>query len=337
MNSFGRIFRISIHGESHAEEVGCVIDGCPSGLPLSADDFQEDLKRRRAGPRGTTPRKERDAPFIRSGVFEEKTTGAPVHISFENTDTQSEGYENFRQIPRPGHADFVAAKKFFGYNDYRGGGQFSGRMTLALVAAGVIAKKIIYPAFVRAWIIEAGGSTDIPRAIWEAKEDNDSIGGIIECLSTSVPLGLGEPFFDSVESLISHLVFSIPGIKGIEFGSGFCSARMRGSVHNDPLMDANGRTLTNHSGGIHGGLTNGNPLFFRVAVKPTSSIPKAQKTINLVSGKIEKLVIQGRHDSCFALRTPVIVEAATACVLADLSLIQKAQERESLGEQNPLS
>lgn len=332
MNSFGRIFRVSICGESHGREVGCVIDGCPPGLSLSPDDFQRDLERRRAGMPGTTQREEKDVPLIQSGVFEEKTTGAPVHISFENADTQSEDYENFRQIPRPGHADFTAMKKFSGFNDYRGGGHFSGRMTLALVAAGVVAKKIVRPTIIQAGIIEAGGSTDIVKAVREAGEDNDSVGGIIECISTDVPVGIGEPFFDSAESLISHLVFSIPGIKGIEFGSGFSSARMRGSAHNDPFIDVNGRTLTNHSGGINGGLTNGNPLVFRVAVKPTSSIPKAQKTINLISGEIENLVIQGRHDSCFALRTPVIVEAATACVLADLVLIQNTRERGFLGE-----
>jgi len=337
MNSFGRIFRISIYGESHGKEVGCVIDGCPPGLPLSAEDFQEDLERRKAGLPGTTPRKERDTPLIRSGIFEGKTTGAPLHIAFANTGQRSEDYARFRFLPRPGHADFVVAKKFFGYNDYRGGGQFSGRMTLGLVAAGVIAKKIIHPASVRARLVEAGGSTDISRAVREARKNKDSIGGIIECLSTNVPLGLGEPFFDSVESLLSHLVFSIPGIKGIEFGSGFSSARMRGSVHNDPVMDVNGKTLTNHSGGINGGLTNGNLLFFRAAVKPSSSIPGPQTTVNLVTGKLDRLVITGRHDVCFALRMPVIIEAATACVLADLSLIQKAWERKSPDEQTPLS
>jgi chorismate synthase len=327
MNSFGRMFRVSIYGESHGQEVGCVIDGCPPGLSLSPGDFQEDLERRRPNVPGTTQRKEKDIPFFRSGIFEGKTTGAPLHIVFNNEDKKSEDYERIRYIPRPGHADFTAARKFSGFNDYRGGGHFSGRMTVALVAAGVVAKKIIRPAVVRARIIEAGGTAEINRSVKQAVANNDSIGGIIECVSTNVPPGLGEPFFDSTESLISHLVFSIPGIKGIEFGSGFSSARMKGSVHNDPIVNLDGKTLTNHSGGINGGLTNGNPLVFRVAVKPTSSIPKPQKTINLLSGEIENLAVEGRHDSCFALRTPVIIEAAAAFVLADLGLIQKTRER----------
>ncbi|MFW6159726.1 MAG: chorismate synthase [Acidobacteriota bacterium] len=327
MNSFGRVFRISIYGESHGWGVGCLIDGCPPGLALSVSEFQEDLERRRSHAAGTTKRQEKDIPLIRSGVFEGKTTGAPLHIAFENKEKRSEDYENIRYLPRPGHADFTAAKKFFGFNDYRGGGQFSGRMTVALVAAGVIAKKIISPVRVNAGVIEAGGTAEVKKAVREAVESNDSIGGIIECVATKMPAGLGEPFFDSVESLISHLVFSIPGVRGIEFGSGFSSARMKGSVHNDPIINVKGETSTNHSGGINGGLTNGNPLVFRVAVKPASSIPKPQKTINLLSGEIDNLAIKGRHDSCFALRTPVIVEAATASVLADLVLTQRTWER----------
>jgi len=327
MNSFGKIFRLSIYGESHGWGVGCLIDGCPPGLSLFSADFQKDLRRRGLRTAGTTRRRENDVPLLLSGVFKGKTTGAPLHVAFENTDKRSEDYENIRHLPRPGHADFTAAKKFCGFNDYRGGGHFSGRMTVALVAAGVIAKKIISPVYVRARVIEAGGTTEIRRAVREAVESYDSIGGIIECVSAKVPPGLGEPFFDSVESLVSHLVFSIPGVKGIEFGSGFSSARMKGSIHNDPIINVEGETSTNHSGGINGGLTNGNPLVFRVAVKPASSIPKPQKTINLLSGEIDTLVIKGRHDSCFALRIPVIVEAATACVLADLMLTQKTWER----------
>ncbi len=326
MNSFGRIFRVSIYGESHGWGVGCVIDGCPPGLPLTGGDFQEDLERRGLRAAGTTQRREKDIPLFLSGVFEGKTTGAPLHIAFENRDTRSEHYENIRYLPRPGHADLTAAKKFFGFNDYRGGGHFSGRMTVALVAAGVIARKIVLPVRVNARLIEAGGTIEIDRAAKEAVESNDSIGGIIECISTNMPSGLGEPFFDSAESMISHLVFSIPGIKGVEFGSGFSSAKMKGSTHNDPIVKVKGETLTNHSGGVNGGLTNGNPLVFRVAVKPTSSIPKPQKTVNLRSGVVEDLIIQGRHDSCFALRAPVIVEAATTCVLADLILIQRTWE-----------
>jgi chorismate synthase len=327
MNSFGRIFRISIFGESHGWGVGCLIDGCSPGLSLSAADFKEDLDRRRSHALGTTERQEKDVPLIRSGVLAGKSTGAPIYIAFRNTEEKSEDYENIRHLPRPGHADLTSAKKFSGFNDYRGSGQFSGRMTVALVAAGVIAKKTISPICVRAKIIEAGGTAEIEKAVKEAVQSRDSIGGIIECTAEKVPPCLGEPFFDSVESLVSHLVFSIPGIKGIEFGSGFSSARMPGSVYNDPIINVKGKTSTNHSGGINGGITNGNALVFRAAVRPPSSIPKPQKTINLLSGEIDDLVIKGRHDACFALRTPVIVEAVTACVLADLMLIQKTWER----------
>jgi len=327
MNSFGRIFRVSIFGESHGWGVGCLIDGCSPGLSLSAADFKEDLYRRRSHVLGTTKRQEKDVPLIRSGVLAGKTTGAPLYIAFKNTEEKSEDYENIRHLPRPGHADLTAAKKFSGFNDYRGSGQFSGRMTAALVAAGVIAKKIITPICVRAKVIEAGGTAEIRKAVKEAVKSRDSIGGIIECAAEKVPPGLGEPFFDSVESLVSHLVFSIPGIKGIEFGSGFSSARMQGSIHNDPIINVRGETSTNHSGGINGGITNGNALVFRAAVRPPASIPRPQKTINLLSEEIDDLVIEGRHDACFALRTPVIVEAVTACVLADLMLIQKTWER----------
>jgi chorismate synthase len=230
----------------------------------------------------------------------------------------------FKDVPRPGHANFVAKKKYDGFSDIRGGGHFSGRLTLGLVTAGVIAKKIINPIDVKADLIEAGGEKNIDKAVQKAIENNDSIGGIIECRSLNMPVGLGEPFFDSVESLISHLVFSIPGVKAIEFGSGFKAAAMTGIQHNDPIITISGKTKTNHAGGINGGITNSNDLVFRIAVKPTASISKTQHTMNTKMAEMVDLEVKGRHDLCIALRIPVIVEAATAVVLADLMMINKS-------------
>jgi len=318
MNSFGTKFKISIFGESHGPSIGVVIDGCPSGLAIGLDDFQDDLDRRRSGKVGTTKRTEEDIPEIISGWFNGHTTGAPLTILFKNKDVQSADYQNIVDIPRPGHADWVAKYKFNGYNDPRGGGHFSGRLTLALVAAGIVAKKIVSEIQIHAKLIEAGGSKDIDAAIQKALELSDSIGGIIECRAANVPVGLGEPFFNSVESLISHILFSVPAIKGIEFGSGFAAAKMYGSENNDPIMDSSGRTATNNAGGITGGITNGNELIFRVAVKPTSSIQKPQSSYSFVTDKVEELTIKGRHDTCIALRVPVVVEAVTAIALADL-------------------
>jgi chorismate synthase len=320
MNGFGKIFRISIFGESHGNGVGIVIDGCPAGLPLVLDDFTKDFNRRRSGSKGTTPRQEPDLPEIFSGVFNDHTTGAPLMIFFKNTNTRSRDYSLLRDIPRPGHADFVSAKKFGGFADYRGGGHFSGRLTLGLVAAGVVAKKLIFPVAVESRILEVGGSKNVEKAIEKAIEQKDSIGGIIECRAFPVPAGLGEPFFDSAESVISHMILSIPAIKGIEFGSGFGAAKMKGSEHNDRLVSTDGKTATNNAGGINGGITNGNELVFRVPVKPTSSIHRKQNTINMASGKMTDLEIEGRHDTCIALRIPVILEAAAAIVLADLMM-----------------
>lgn len=322
MNSFGRLFRVNIYGESHGNQVGVLIDGCPAGLSISEDDFTEDLLRRKSGAKGTTPRIEDDKPFIVSGVFNGYTTGAPILISFQNKNTQSKDYKNLIRFPRPGHADFTTKMKFGGFNDYRGGGHFSGRLTLGLVAAGVIAKKLIHQIHIQARLIEAGGETDIDKAIDHAIKNADSIGGIVECSAENLSVGLGEPFFDSLESLLSHAVFSIPAIKGIEFGSGFKASRMFGSEHNDPIVESTGRTMTNYAGGINGGISNGNPLIFRVAVKPTSSISKEQQTVNLDSGKQEKLTVKGRHDACIALRVPVVLEAVAAIVLTDLMLLE---------------
>ncbi len=321
MNAFGRLFRISIFGESHGQVVGVLVDGCPPGLSLVESEFYHDLDRRRSGAEGTTARHESDRPLFKSGVLDGKTTGAPVLILFENEDTDSGAYEKIRYTPRPGHADFTAWKKYKGFSDYRGGGIFSGRLTTALVAAGVIAKRLTHPIRYEAKLIEAGGSTEIEKAVNKAMNEKDSIGGIVECRASRIPIGLGEPFFDSVESLISHIAFSIPGVKGIEFGSGFQGSRMRGSEHNDEIVDLKGRTKTNNSGGINGGISNGNEIVFRVAVKPTSSIGVPQLTIDTRTGEKASLTVNGRHDVCIALRMPVIVEAATAIVIADLMRI----------------
>jgi len=323
MNSFGKIFRISIFGESHGASVGIVIDGCPPGIPLKMEDFEADLSRRKSGAKGTTPRKEADFPKIMSGVFNNFTTGAPITIMFENTNTRSGDYSEFREVPRPGHADFVASKKYKGFEDYRGGGHFSARLTTGLVAAGVIARKIIDPVEVKATLVEAGGSPEIEKAIDKAIEIGDTIGGVIECTVTNMPIGLGEPYFDSAESMLAHIIFAVPATKGIEFGSGFAAARMLGSEHNDWFIDQTGKTRTNHAGGINGGITNGNDLVFRVAIKPTSSTPKNQQTMNFKTGQITDFVVKGRHDTCVALRAPVIIEAAAAIVLADLKLLNK--------------
>ena len=356
MNTFGNRFRVSIFGESHGPRIGVTLDGVLPGIPLSEEDFAEDLGRRKAGALGTTPRVEDDFPQIVSGVFDGHTTGAPLTILFRNENTRSEDYEQFRKHPRPGHADFTANLKFGGFNDIRGGGHFSGRLTLGIVAAGVIAKKMMHFAKFNAALTEVGGLSDAsawPDALKAAAAEGDSLGGVVECRVEGLPIGLGEPFWDSVESYISHAVFAIPGVRGIEFGDGFAASRMKGSEHIDLFPEHEchhddpdhqcchgeghdhsecschsedspchserseeshccGRhkhiqpPVTNHAGGVNGGITNGNPVVFRVAFKPTASIAKAG--------------VPGRHDVCFALRTPVIVEAMAAIALVDLAL-----------------
>jgi len=324
MNSFGRIFRLSIFGESHGPQVGVVIDGCPAGLQLTEDDFTTDMERRKGGmQKGTTPRKEDDKPIFITGVFNGKTTGAPLTILFENKNTRSGDYEKQRAVPRPGHADFVANKKFGGHEDFRGGGHFSGRLTVCLVAAGVVAKKLLQHISVVSTIIEVGGEKDIEAGLQKAIDAKDSVGGIVECKVTGLPIGLGEPFFDSVESVISHAAFSIPAVKGVEFGAGFIAAKMFGSQHNDAIENASGHTKTNHAGGIVGGITNGNDLVFRIVVKPTSSTPKEQESWNWETAQVEKFSIKGRHDLCIALRVPPVLEAVTAIALVDLMMLEQ--------------
>lgn len=291
---------------------------------MSEEDFTADLERRRAGAAGTTPRKESDTPHIVSGVYNGFTTGSPLTIEFLNENTRSGDYRNLTIHPRPSHADWVAQHKWGGYNDPRGGGHFSGRITLGMVAAGVVAKKILGEEVKFSTdIIEIGGCRDKEQwdaIISDAQQSQDSVGGVVECRVQGVKAGLGEPFFDSVESLAAHLLFSVPAVKGVEFGAGFEAARMRGSEHNDPIISADGTTATNHAGGIVGGITNGNEIVARIAVKPTASIAQPQQTLNLESGKVEELVIKGRHDVCITLRAAVVAEAALAIALADLKL-----------------
>ena len=341
MNTIGRKFRVSIFGESHGELIGVVLDGVTEGLELSEQDFMEDILRRKSGAKGTTPRIEADQPMIVSGVFEGHTTGAPLTIVFKNTNTHSSDYSLFAAMPRPGHADLTAALKWEDCQDPRGGGHFSGRLTLPIVAAGVVAKKMLADLTmldetpcneVSARIIELGGialegnqdggSDQTVQASWQeaidqAVKEGDSLGAVVECTVPDMDPGYGEPFWDSVESQIAHAIFAIPGVRAIEFGDGFEAARMKGSEHNDPIGE-DGRPLKNGAGGVNGGITNGAPIVFRVAFKPTASIRKAQTTYNFATGQMDTLEVPGRHDVCFALRAPVVVEAMTAIVLADL-------------------
>ena len=321
--------RHMIFGESHGPAIGVVLEGVPAGLELDLEAVQRELDRRKPGQDPTaTARRESDTVQVLSGVFEGKTTGAPLAMLIPNSDQHSQDYEAIRYTPRPGHGDYAGFIKSQGCQDYRGGGHFSGRLTLGLVAAGVVAKKILgRKVKIESRIVEiddCNNPDDFPKIVEEALRAQDSVGGIVECTATGVPPALGEPFFDSVESTMSHLLFSIPAVKGVEFGAGFAAARMRGSEHNDPIISPDGTTATNNAGGIVGGLTNGNPVVVRVAIKPTASISSPQITLNTESGKPEELRIKGRHDACIALRAPVVVEAAAAVALCDLTLIARS-------------
>ncbi len=337
MNSYGRLFRVEIFGESHGPAVGAIVDGCPAGIELSLADLEADLARRRSGAKGTTDRKENDSTEILSGLFDGLSTGSPICMVMRNADTRSSDYEDFKRVPRPGHADFTSRFKFRGFSDPRGSGHFSGRITAGLVAAGAVAKKVLSHearlidashggvAFATR-VLEAGGRADIEAAAAEAKEAGDSIGGLVEIRVRGLPPGLGEPFFDAAESLIAHALFAVPAVRGVEFGDGFAAARMRGSQHNDPFVSAGGKTAKNGAGGINGGITNGNELVVRVAVKPASTISAPQKTLDFVSGEETILAPGGRHDACIALRAAVVLEAACAVALADLILVSRTQE-----------
>ena len=320
MNSFGRLFRVEIFGESHGPAVGVIVDGCPAGIELSLDDLERDLAGRRSGAAGTIGRHEADSPEFLSGVFQGRTTGSPICVVMRNADTRSSDYEDFKRVPRPGHADFTSRHKHGGFSDPRGSGHFSGRVTAGLVAAGAVAKRVLVGVSFETRVLEAGGRADIEAAAAEAKAAGDSIGGLVEIRVRGLPPGLGEPFFDAAESLVAHALFAVPAVRGVEFGDGFAAARMRGTEHNDPFVDRSGKTSKNGAGGINGGITNGNELVVRVAVKPASTVSAPQRTLDFESGEETTLAPGGRHDACIALRAAVVLEAACAVALADLSL-----------------
>ena len=330
MNHIGRLFQINIYGESHGKGVGILLDGVKPGIPLTEDDFLLDLSRRKAGGLGTTPRVEADTIHIVSGVFNGYTTGAPVLLAFENTNTKSKDYSNLIDHPRPSHADYTAHIKYDGYNDYRGGGHFSGRLTLGLVSAGVVAKKMLPNVTFHTDLTNLAGSTN-PKEFHDilknAVENHDSVGGIVTLTATGLPVGLGEPYFDSLESTISHLMFSVGGVKGIEFGLGFDGVSLKGSEYNDRIGDSKGGTITNNNGGINGGISNGNPIVVKVFVKPTPSIGLKQDTFNFRNDKVEGLVIEGRHDAAIILRAMVVLEACLAIALCDANLVFNAYKK----------
>lgn len=327
MNHIGRLFQINIFGESHGNCVGILLDGVKPGIALCNDDFKADLARRKSGGLGTTPRIEADEIIIESGVFNGYTTGAPVLLRFLNTNTKSKDYSNLVKHPRPSHADFTAKEKYNGFNDYRGGGHFSARLTLGLVSAGVVAKKMLNGVKFETKLDNLNGCDDKTKfneILQNAVDNHDSVGGVISLKATGVPIGLGEPYFDSLESTISHLLFSVGGVKGVEFGIGFAGAGLKGSEFNDLIIDKNGTTKTNNNGGINGGISNGNPIEVKVFLKPTPSIGVKQETFNFENDKIEDLVIEGRHDAAIILRAMVVCEACLAIALCDAALINKA-------------
>lgn len=334
MNSFGTLFRVSIYGESHQAAIGVIIDGMPAGIVLDEARIKHDLALRNPPAVGTTPRKEADAFIVTSGVYKGKTTGAPLHVMVQNTNVQSQDYRHLENIPRPGHADFVAYKKYSGFADPRGGGHFSGRLTACLVIAGAIAKMIL-PFSFHHELIQVGTLTEMSQLdtyLQSIAEQGDSVGGIVRLTVKQLPIGLGEPFFEKVESLLGQALLSIPAVKAISFGTGFEGISMLGSQFNDAIEDAQGHSTTNHAGGISGGLTNGNPLVVSVFIKPPSSIQQTQQTYSFQTHQKEALSIGGRHDVCIARRAGIVIENTSAFVLADLYLRLRAQKGKILDE-----
>ncbi|GFR36193.1 chorismate synthase [Thermobrachium celere] len=355
-STWGKNIKISLFGESHGEAVGVVIDGLPAGVELDYDFIREEMKRRAPGRSSiSTPRKEDDEVNIISGVFNGRTTGTPLCCVIKNKNKISKDYEKIRYVLRPGHADYTGYIKHRGYNDYRGGGHFSGRLTAPLVFAGAVAKIILSKRniFVGSHIKSIKNIQDLgfdfcnvdestliklrqmefpvlndciedemKRVIKEAKEDGDSVGGVIEVAVINVEEGLGSPFFDSIESRLSHLLFSIPAVKGVEFGEGFNITNMLGSDANDEFYIENGKikTRTNYNGGILGGISNGMPIIFRVAIKPTPSILKRQKTVNISLMEEVELQVEGRHDACIVPRAVPVVEAVTSIGILDMMI-----------------
>lgn len=321
-NSFGHRLRITLFGASHDESVGVLLEGVPQGIHLDESLFACDLDRRRPAHRGETPRREADIPNIEGLDASNLTTGAPLCISFQNSNIRSRDYSSTLRQPRPSHADLVQHLKYGEEYNLAGGGMASGRMTVALVAAGVVAKQILGAEF-STRIVSIGPETNAERfdeVVEAALRDGDSVGGVVECRVVGAPRLLGEPFFDSVESVVSHLLFSIPAVKGVEFGDGFAGCAKRGSERNDAIIDAQGHTLSNNEGGINGGISNGEDIVVRVAIKPTPSISREQHTFDFERGQVAPLHIVGRHDACIARRAAVVVEAMVAFALADLKL-----------------
>ncbi len=349
-NSLGKEFVVTSFGESHGKRVGIVIDGCPAGLPFSEADVQAELDRRiPLKPEIVSERIEKDIVEISSGVFNGFTTGAPICMTVENNEALSSDYESVRDLPRPAHADYTAGIKYGNFNDYRGGGRFSGRVTVALIMAGAVAKKLLshFDVDVMAYTISVGKvktskqlSTEeilkrtyesavrcpdlacaekMEEAIVQARKEGESIGGVIECTALNVPAGIGEPLFDALDADIAKTLFAIPAVKGVEFGAGFEVAQLKGSENNDAFQMRDGKvsTATNVAGGILGGISSGMPIVARVAVKPTPSIAKEQRTVNLSKMTDAKLKIKGRHDPCVVPKAVPAVEAAVAITLVD--------------------
>ena len=352
-NSLGKAFTATCFGESHGPGVGATIDGCPAGLPLTIDDVQQALDLRI--PREievVSTRREPDVVEIFSGVFQNRTTGAPITLNIRNKDTKSSDYDQLKDVVRPGHADYPAKVKFGGFSDYRGGGRLSGRMTAVFVAAGAVARKLLfhYGVEVLAYAREIGGvrlenspspddarnvtyqnsmrcpdpvaSEKMREVVLNAKADGDSVGGVVECTALNIPVGVGEPLFDALDSELAKILFGIPAVKGVEFGAGFKSSRLRGSENNDQYEIKEGKilTLTNNSGGVLGGMSTGMPLLVRVAFKPPSSIAKAQKTVDLSRMEEASLAVKGRHDPCVVPKAVPVVQAMVAIGLVDLMI-----------------
>lgn len=363
-NTFGQYFRVSTWGESHGASVGCVIDGCPAGIALSEDDIQPAMNRRRPGQSVlVTPRDEKDRIQILSGVFDGQTLGTPIAMALFNKDVDSSKYENMRNLYRPSHADYTYDAKH-GYRDWRGGGRTSARETAARVAAGALAEKILAAWFgveIVGWVSDVAHVTSevdpsvvtreavdanpvrcpdeeaaaaMEAHIREVRKEKDSVGGCVRCVVRGLPAGIGEPVFDRLEATLAHAMLSLPASKGFEFGSGFAGTLMKGSQHNDPFEMREGkvRTRTNHSGGIQGGISNGEDIGFRVAFKPVATIFQEQDTVT-DEGEATSFAARGRHDPCVLPRAVPIVEAMTSLVLLDAVLAQRALYGESWGRQ----
>ena len=368
-NSIGKEFVVTCFGESHGRCVGAVIDGCPAGLPLTEEDLQKELDKRLPPNRElVSARREKDVVEVLSGTFEGFTTGAPICALVWNKQAVSGDYDSIRDKPRPGHADYPARIKYRGFNDYRGGGRFSGRITVAFVIAGAVAKKLldVFGVEVLAYTTAIGDvelratlslgdvrantyansvrcpdpdvAEKMKETILSAKKESDSVGGIVECVAFNLPVGVGEPIFDSLDADIAKMLFDVPAVKGVEFGVGFEAAKMRGSENNDPygMCDDEIELLSNNAGGVLGGLSSGMPLVVRVAVKPTSSISKQQKTVDLSTMEETTIKVQGRHDPCIVPKAVPVVEASVATVLVDQLIrsgfIPKVLGVEAIGE-----